>query len=104
MTSHMTSNGFSRERSCGRDVSLQLPRSALAPLPLSRFAASDTIQTVEIHDRGEESTSPLDSGLFAAIMDLDCLNGVRGGKAAQRFVKSMSMKKTKTTAVRIRTE
>ena len=32
----------------------------------------------------DESTSPLDSGLFAAIMDLDCLNGVRGGKAAQR--------------------
>ena len=47
---------LSRERSCGRDVSLQLPRSALAPLPLSRFAASDTIQTVEIHDRGEETT------------------------------------------------
>lgn len=32
----------------------------------------------------DESTSPLDSGLFAAIMDLDCLNGVRGGKAAAR--------------------
>ena len=32
----------------------------------------------------DESTSPLDGGLFAAIMDLDCLNGVRGGKAAER--------------------
>ena len=32
----------------------------------------------------DESTSPLDSGLFAAIMDLDCFNGVRGGKAAAR--------------------
>lgn len=32
----------------------------------------------------DESTSPLDGGIFAAIMDLDCLNGVRGGKAAQR--------------------
>ncbi|WWC89514.1 uncharacterized protein L201_004438 [Kwoniella dendrophila CBS 6074] len=32
----------------------------------------------------DESTSPLDGGIFAAIMDLDCLNGVRGGKAAAR--------------------
>ena len=32
----------------------------------------------------DESTSPLDGGLFAAIMDLDCLNGGRGGKAAAR--------------------
>ena len=32
----------------------------------------------------DESTHPLDGGLFAAIMDLDCLNGVRGGKAAAR--------------------
>ncbi|WVF71606.1 hypothetical protein IAT40_006414 [Kwoniella sp. CBS 6097] len=32
----------------------------------------------------DESTHPLDGGIFAAIMDLDCLNGVRGGKAAAR--------------------
>ncbi|KAK8864265.1 hypothetical protein IAR55_001511 [Kwoniella newhampshirensis] len=32
----------------------------------------------------DESTHPLDGGLFAAIMDLDCLNPVRGGKAAAR--------------------
>jgi hypothetical protein len=32
----------------------------------------------------DESTHQLDGGLFAAIMDLDCLNGVRGGKAAAR--------------------
>jgi len=32
----------------------------------------------------DESTHPLDGGLFASIMDLDCLNGVRGGKAAAR--------------------
>ena len=32
----------------------------------------------------DESTHPLDGGLFAAIMDLDCFNGVRGGKAAAR--------------------
>ena len=32
----------------------------------------------------DESTSHLDGGIFAAIMDLDCLNGVRGGKAAAR--------------------
>ncbi|ORX36808.1 hypothetical protein BD324DRAFT_627222 [Kockovaella imperatae] len=32
----------------------------------------------------DESTSPLDGGLFAAIMDLDCFNGGRGGKAAAR--------------------
>ncbi|KIR33629.1 membrane protein [Cryptococcus deuterogattii MMRL2647] len=32
----------------------------------------------------DESTHPLDGGIFAAIMDLDCLNPVRGGKAAER--------------------
>ncbi|WVO16355.1 hypothetical protein L204_104030 [Cryptococcus depauperatus] len=32
----------------------------------------------------DESTHPLDGGIFAAIMDLDCLNPVRGGKAAAR--------------------
>nr|XP_019046138.1 membrane protein [Kwoniella bestiolae CBS 10118]OCF25068.1 membrane protein [Kwoniella bestiolae CBS 10118] len=32
----------------------------------------------------DESTHQLDGGIFAAIMDLDCLNGVRGGKAAAR--------------------
>ncbi|WVR07175.1 hypothetical protein IAU60_004216 [Kwoniella sp. DSM 27419] len=32
----------------------------------------------------DESNHPLDGGIFAAIMDLDCLNGVRGGKAAAR--------------------
>lgn len=32
----------------------------------------------------DESNHPIDGGIFAAIMDLDCLNGVRGGKAAAR--------------------
>jgi len=32
----------------------------------------------------DESTHPMDGGIFAAIMDLDCFNGVRGGKAAAR--------------------
>ncbi|WVQ77186.1 hypothetical protein IAR50_006869 [Cryptococcus sp. DSM 104548] len=32
----------------------------------------------------DESTHPLDGGIFGAIMDLDCLNPVRGGKAAER--------------------
>lgn len=32
----------------------------------------------------DESTHPLDGGLFAAIMDLDCLNPLTGGKAAAR--------------------
>lgn len=32
----------------------------------------------------DESTHPLDGGLFGAIADLDCLNPGRGGKAAQR--------------------
>lgn len=32
----------------------------------------------------DESTHPLDGGIFAAIADLDCLNGVTGGKAAAR--------------------
>ncbi|TYJ52920.1 hypothetical protein B9479_006467 [Cryptococcus floricola] len=32
----------------------------------------------------DESTHPLDGGIFAVIMDLDCLNPVRGGKAAER--------------------
>lgn len=32
----------------------------------------------------DESTHPIDGGIFAAIMDLDCLNGGRGGKAAAR--------------------
>lgn len=32
----------------------------------------------------DESTHPIDGGIFAAIMDLDYFSGVRGGKAAQR--------------------
>ncbi|RSH82219.1 hypothetical protein EHS25_005929 [Saitozyma podzolica] len=32
----------------------------------------------------DESTHPLDGGLFAAIADLDCLNPLTGGKAAAR--------------------
>lgn len=32
----------------------------------------------------DESTHPLDGGILGAIADLDCLNGVTGGKAAAR--------------------
>ncbi|KAL7421737.1 hypothetical protein Q5752_003508 [Cryptotrichosporon argae] len=41
----------------------------------------------------DESRHPLDGGLFAAIMDLDCLNGVRGGKAAQRKRRKQSTRR-----------